>query len=80
MEAARLLESVVPGVETSAQGEGVTLAFTREVGDGLLDGALRALVAGGARVVSCESERATLLDVIESFEREEADEAEGGGA
>ena len=39
-----------------------------------LDGALRALAEAGARVVSCESERGTLYDVLETFERE----TEGG--
>ncbi len=77
--ALELLEGVVPRAETSTRGELVQLSFTREVGDGLLDGALRALVAGGARVVGCESERASLLDVIEEFEREGAQEKEAAG-
>ena len=71
-----LLGEVVPGAETNAQGDRVIVGFTREVGDDVLDRALRTLVGGGARVVSVEAERATLLDVIESFEREEG---EGGG-
>ena len=77
--AAELLEGVVPRVETSMRGELVGLSFRREVGDSLLDGALRALVAGGARVVECESERGSLLDVIEELEREGAGEEGAGG-
>jgi len=76
-QAARLLGPAVPRAETSARGELVDVSFTREVGDGLLDAALRALAAGGARVVECESERGSLLDVIEEFEREEAEEGSG---
>ena len=49
----------------------VTVGFEREVGDDTLDRALRALQQGGARLVECEPERGTLLDVLETFEREE---------
>jgi ABC-2 type transport system ATP-binding protein len=52
----------------------VAVVFERESGDDALDRALRALTGGGACVVSCETERGTLLDVLETFERE-ADEA-----
>ena len=48
----------------------VSVNFERESEDDTLDRALRALVEGGARVVSCETERGTLLDVLETFERE----------
>jgi hypothetical protein len=48
----------------------VSVNFERESEDGTLDRALRALVEGGAHVVSCETERGTLLDVLETFERE----------
>jgi ABC-2 type transport system ATP-binding protein len=48
----------------------VSVNFERESEDSTLDCALRALVEGGAHVVSCETERGTLLDVLETFERE----------
>jgi len=48
----------------------VAVNFERESEDDRLDRALRALVEGGAHVVSCETERGTLLDVLETFERE----------
>lgn len=48
----------------------VAVNFERETEDATLDRALRALVEGGAHVVSCETERGTLLDVLETFERE----------
>ena len=52
------------------ENEVVAVAFVRESEDDTLDRVLRALVEGGARVVSCETERGTLLDVLETFERE----------
>jgi ABC-2 type transport system ATP-binding protein len=52
------------------ENEAVAVDFEREAGDDTLDRVLRALVEGGARVVSCETERGTLLDVLETFERE----------
>jgi ABC-2 type transport system ATP-binding protein len=52
------------------EGGLVAVDFERESEDDSLDRALRALAGGGARVVSCETERGTLLDVLETFERE----------
>lgn len=46
------------------------ISFTKE-GDDLLDEALRALHRHGARIVDIETERATLLDVLERYETEE---------
>ncbi|HEV2882529.1 MAG TPA: ABC transporter ATP-binding protein [Pyrinomonadaceae bacterium] len=48
----------------------VVVQFTREVDDDRLDRALRALQNAGASIVACDSERATLLDVLEKYERE----------
>jgi ABC-2 type transport system ATP-binding protein len=76
--AAELLRGALPSSEVSEQPDspGLTaVSFTREVGDELLDRALRALTAAGGRVVGCETRRGTLLDVLETFERED-DEAE----
>jgi ABC-2 type transport system ATP-binding protein len=69
--AGELLRPVVEGLEIAEQPDQTTVSFTREVGDERLDRALRALHTGGAQVLSCETERGTLLDVLESFEREE---------
>jgi hypothetical protein len=52
------------------ENEVVAASFERESEDDALDLVLRALVEGGAHVVSCETERGTLLDVLETFERE----------
>ena len=56
------------------------IEFTRETEDGALDRALRGAQAAGGRVVSCDFERATLLDVLEGYEREEETAGEGGAA
>jgi ABC-2 type transport system ATP-binding protein len=74
--AADILRETVSQPETSEQPDGVNVSFEREVGDDTLDRALRALQDGGARVVECEPVRGTLLDALETFERE----AEGEGA
>ncbi|PYS82241.1 MAG: daunorubicin ABC transporter ATP-binding protein [Acidobacteria bacterium] len=68
--AADILRGTVSRLETSEQPDGATVIFEREVGDDLLDRAVRALQYNGARVVECEPERGTLLDVLETFERE----------
>jgi ABC-2 type transport system ATP-binding protein len=66
-----LLSELVEGLETTEHAGAVHVCFTRELGDDALDRAMRALVGAGARVVSCETERGTLFDVLESFERAE---------
>jgi ABC-type multidrug transport system ATPase subunit len=69
---AAFAESAEPAQFDAGQIENgaVAVNFERESEDGTLDRALRALVEGGAHVVSCETERGTLLDVLETFERE----------
>jgi ABC-2 type transport system ATP-binding protein len=52
-----------------------TITFMREPSDERLDLCVRALVEGGAHIVSCETQHASLLDVLESYERE-ADETD----
>jgi hypothetical protein len=60
----------------------VEITFRREPEDASLDRALRGVHEAGGRVVSCDFERATLLDALEVYEREhEAEEGdEGRGA
>jgi hypothetical protein len=58
----------------------VAVGFTREIGDESLDRALRLLHGDGARILSCETERATLLDVIERYESEDENSGADGAA
>ena len=67
------------GAGAVRHGAAVEIAFTREAEDDALDRVLRGVQSAGGRVVSCEVERATLLDVLEEYEREhEAEERKGG--
>ena len=71
----RALAPELDDLEVTEQAQALVIAFTREAGDDLLDLAVRSLHEQGGIVTACESERATLLDVLESYEREH----EGGG-
>jgi ABC-2 type transport system ATP-binding protein len=64
-------------VEVSQDGPKTVVTFSREVGDDRLDRGLRAVLENGTRVISCETERATLLEVLEAFEREESVKGNG---
>ncbi|HYP01911.1 MAG TPA: ABC transporter ATP-binding protein [Pyrinomonadaceae bacterium] len=61
--------------ELSGDEDALLVEFTRAAGDDMLDRAIRALQTIGGRITACEAERATLLDVLERYERE--DEAKG---
>ena len=80
--AADLLDAGFDELDVRDDAGATFVAFTRDADDDGLDRALRLLFQGGARLVYAESERATLLDVLERFETEgEADSsARGGGA
>lgn len=67
----------LPEVEVSQDGPKTVVTFSREVGDDRLDRGLRAVLENGTRVISCETQRATLLEVLEAFEREEAVKGNG---
>ena len=67
----------LPEVEVSQDGPKTVVTFSREVGDDRLDRGLRAVLDNGTRVISCETERATLLEVLEALEREEAVKGNG---
>ena len=75
------LAEVLDEVELSGDAAALVIEFTRAAGDDLLDLAVRALQKAGGRIHACESERATLLDVLERYERDQEahddDEKEG---
>ncbi|MFN2454537.1 MAG: ABC transporter ATP-binding protein [Pyrinomonadaceae bacterium] len=58
-------------LETTPQGESIIFSFLCETGDDQLDKALRIVHKHGGRVINLETERATLLDVLESYAHEE---------
>ena len=69
--AVNALAPTLPDVEVSQDGPRTVVTFSREVGDDRLDRGLRAMLANGTRIVACETQRATLLEVLEAYEREE---------
>lgn len=76
--AERIRHSALAGeldnLEIREQGGMLILTFGRETEDDLLDRAVRALHAMGATILDFEAERPTLLDVMESYEREPSSE------
>jgi ABC-2 type transport system ATP-binding protein len=70
--AVNVLAPTLPDVEVSQDGPRTVVTFSREVGDDRLDRGLRAILANGTYVVACETQRASLLEVLEAYEREEA--------
>jgi ABC-2 type transport system ATP-binding protein len=72
----RALEGSLDELEVKKQGDSIIISFTRETNDDRLDVALRLLHEEGASVMSCDAERATLLDVLETYEREDVGEGE----
>ncbi|HYE65109.1 MAG TPA: ABC transporter ATP-binding protein [Pyrinomonadaceae bacterium] len=60
-------------LEISEQDQALAIAFTRETDDESLDRALRILHENGGSLLAFETQRATLLDVLESYEREHAE-------
>ena len=69
--AAQILDAEAEDLEVYAEGGKTFTSFTREIHDSGLDRALRLLHEGGAHVLSCETERATLLDVLGRYEGEQ---------
>lgn len=69
--AVNALAPALADAEVSQDGPRTVVTFSREVGDDRLDRGLRAILANGTRVVACETQRATLLEVLEAYEREE---------
>jgi ABC-2 type transport system ATP-binding protein len=69
-EARRALAQTLEECELSGDAERLDVQFTRAVQDDTLDRTLRALQTAGGSIQSCEAERATLLDVLERYERE----------
>lgn len=65
-------------LEGTATPSGIKkIVFTRCATDDKLDMALRILHRFRARIISCDTERATLLDVLEAYEAEGGDQKPG---
>ena len=64
------LESTGDIAVTAIDRNAIKVSITRQSGDERLDTVLRRLQQLGARIIDIETERATLFDVLESYERE----------
>ena len=56
-----------------------TLSFARKANDDVLDNVLRLLLQSGAVIQTVQSERATLLEVLESYEAQDVAQEEKAG-
>jgi ABC-2 type transport system ATP-binding protein len=65
-----ILTSELKDFEVEEHGEKLLVAFTRESNDDFLNVAVRALQENGGKLLNFDFERATLLDVLESYEKE----------
>lgn len=70
-QAERALSSKLRDVEITEQSQHLIIAFTRELDDESLDVAMREVFAAGGKILAIDSESATLLDVLESYEHEQ---------
>jgi ABC-2 type transport system ATP-binding protein len=73
---AQILATLSDELEIEEQGATFIVSFTRETGDDRLDAVVRAVHENDGSVLSFETQRATLLEVLESYEREESAEEE----
>jgi ABC-type multidrug transport system ATPase subunit len=70
--AARLLSPRLKDLHLSQESDQtLSISFTREINDELLDAALRLIQDGGGAILSCETKQPTLLDLLESYEQDE---------
>ncbi|CDM65332.1 ABC transporter ATP-binding protein [Pyrinomonas methylaliphatogenes] len=67
-EAIEALAGFIPTLESAERDGIVELRFLRAPEDEALDRALRNLYARGATIIDCQTEKATLLDVLESYD------------
>jgi len=74
--AEQVLAAKYEKLEIEGQDKTLAISFTRETGDDSLDAVLRVLHEEGSNIISFETERATLLEVLESYEREQGAEEE----
>lgn len=74
--AAQIFDGRFEALEMKEEDSALNISFTRHANDDSLDAAVRSLQENGATILSFDSERATLLDVLESYEAEEKKESD----
>jgi ABC-2 type transport system ATP-binding protein len=76
-QAAHALVPALRDAEFAEHGSQLVVTFTRELEDASLDQAMRWFLENGGTLLAIDAERATLLDVLESYEREQLEQSEG---
>jgi ABC-2 type transport system ATP-binding protein len=74
--AGHIFEGSTDDLKIEEQGQALLISFTRETGDERFDQIVRTLHQNGGTIFSFETERATLLEVLERYEQEEEEEAQ----
>jgi ABC-2 type transport system ATP-binding protein len=74
-EAMATLTSDIDGLELLEQLDSVVVAFNRDSHDTSLDSTIRTLHQAGATILDVHVERATLLDVLESYNNKSTEES-----
>jgi ABC-2 type transport system ATP-binding protein len=75
--AAHALAPVLRDAEFTEQSQQLVVTFTRELEDASLDLAMRRVFENRGTILAIDAERATLLDVLESYEREQREQPLG---
>src|SRR5918912_284080 len=73
--AGHIFEGSTDDLKIEEQGQALLISFTRETGDERFDQIVRTLHQNGGTIFSFETERATLLEVLERYVQEEEEEA-----
>lgn len=68
------LANTAHDLEIDQEEDTIKISFTRETGDDRLDAVIRGVHENGGKVLTIQTERATLLDVLESYESEDGAE------
>ena len=72
----QILKGNADDLEVGQEDNRLVISFTRETNDDRFDQIVRVLHDDGCKILSFETERATLLELLESYEREHEAEAE----
>jgi ABC-2 type transport system ATP-binding protein len=70
-EIERALEGQTDHLEIKTERDYFAVSLSQKSGDDVLDRALRALQRNGGKIIAVDTERSSLLEVLESYERDE---------
>ena len=70
-EIERALEGQADHFEIKPEMDYFTVSLSQKSGDDVLDRVLRTLQRNGGKIIAVDTERSSLLEVLESYERDE---------